>query len=554
MPLVVALVKKRVAHGRAAVGEILMDKVRGLLEARELREHAIRHVRILLDAGFGIEPVQHARVGADVDHVVTIEIRGPEVLIGLSIRRIFRCACVAGPASFLGVDEGRRTDIGRRRVDNVAEQASPAPPSRWHSHAVGAGARRNTSNVLDQIGVEAYLGGLRLVASARIKLDSAPIDESPYVPAARRRYLGARIPEQVADGAVRIHLVGEQLARPVTRIESCLVEPRITPQGAAVQHRRRRRAGAPRNVGQQRGQQSAELIRVLHVDEIATTVDRSVEEVILRGRAELDGFRPVDIGSGQNRREGVGRVDRCVVQSQADCNRRQMLPERRILRRGRHIVQQVRLQIVLPVVHGHVGQCAACRVWVTKQIGKRGLRGIGVGRAVRTGDGGTAGPIRVGPRLRRTRRCPTPVPVGEEEMICPPARLTAAASRQTVIPWRRRAEVLSDVIRRPAQRGVNGAGLNSYHGIQNRAAVRASKEIDTVKHRAAGCSVDLIYAPETHSRLWPELLQCKQCRGLLRVGPLAVERIPVGEVRLLVCGHRHLDVAAGIVRPIDIAA
>ena len=332
-----------------------------------------------LFAGLGVEGVQHAVVGADVDHAAPRGLRRLEFAVG-----VVPAAQAVIVGAFQAVARqrraGRRRHQQRRRVDDVAEQ--PAAHAELAPFEVALAGQ--VLHACFAAGV--LVAGERLVEDAPLPaVEVAPgevhqalalaHEYPPRVLARVEQRLGA--PQLLPAGVRRLQVL-DQVAAPVLAGEGGDVDMRLVLHLAGRHRRPRRRGRTVDDAREDAGEGVDHLLRVLGAEELAAGVDRRVPEVVDVVFMIGARWRPGDAAIGQalvaGPLEGAAgplRAEQRVPQAQAHGESHQVLPGRRVVARvpvlpggirlgegnvGLQLVGKVRARIGGPVVEGQVGQ------------------------------------------------------------------------------------------------------------------------------------------------------------------------------------------------------
>ncbi len=354
-----------VADDRVAIHVEAMAVI-GIAQASQVGHQLGRNVSPLFDTGFGIKRVQHAIVGADVDHPSAQLIAGTETLVGIPTRTSDRQAIV--------------TEIGGRherrgRIDDIAEQPSAVTERSAVANLTGIGA----TQPIDPLRAEAIRD------ATRTDVQGSLLRCRQLIPAeCRRREVAATdrdvarsvgwhttvaVPAQIADAAIRVDLEGQHLATPVDA-----VEPRLEDQGIGIQTGRigSGRCGRAEHIfgdhPQGLFQDGGQFVRGLGIQHLTPTIDGRVVEIIHLDRAAID------IGILPGRRVVMGVANAVVADPEDVAARTQgdaevidvripvaVQPDRWIgagaLRRDRHLATfDVGPERPLEIAHCDVGQ------------------------------------------------------------------------------------------------------------------------------------------------------------------------------------------------------
>ena len=272
----------------------------------ELGDHLGRDIGPALDAGRGIEGVQHAVVRADID-------RGRLAHLGEAVSLIGVASGRAGRQPVVGIVVG--ANVTGAGVHDVAQRDVALAQRATAVLVIGIAAAQPVDAPLAQ---RVRQAGHRIRAEHRLErgrqLTPAELQETAGRRIARvdpargmRRDRGRRVPLHAADATVGQQVVRDQLARPLPRVVAGLEQ---LGSGTCARGRgsgaRTRADRIGQNAGQRLLQGRGKLAGRARVEHFPAPVHRRVIKIIDLHRIALRG------GIGPGRRIGVGVRDPVV--------------------------------------------------------------------------------------------------------------------------------------------------------------------------------------------------------------------------------------------------
>ena len=240
------------------------------------------------------------------------------------------------------------TTISRIRIDDVAKTRISVP----ELSAIGLLLTSITSQPGSQFGIASH--------EARIKLFQAGCRSYQQIPVCKRhgiQLVGGTPFRSGFDIAVFFKGECQQITTPSFRIETRLINKAVCIKASGVCNDRRRR-GCPAiyDILQSIGELFGECRRLSGTEKTTTTVNPCMKQVVNFGFAIICRVTP----SYGNRRILNGfkcgiRIDR-TSHPETNTISHHMLPESRISFRSGNFICQIRLKIIFPILHRHIGQ------------------------------------------------------------------------------------------------------------------------------------------------------------------------------------------------------